>query len=114
MKFTSDFTFPSWPGKSVNPNFRQYQSHRNNDKFNCCLQIQSKTDARIPIYTPHPLTLPSNHIHISCPFPVVARKTRQPPLFPISILQNNYKFTCSFKCHKNMIVIISITTHSTF
>ena len=47
MKFLSDVAFPSWHGKSVNPNFRQYQSHRNYDQFNCCLEIQSKTDARI-------------------------------------------------------------------
>ena len=47
MKFISDVTFPSWPGKSVNPNFRQYQSDKNNNKFNSCLDVQSKTDQRI-------------------------------------------------------------------
>ena len=64
MKFISDVTFPSWPGKSVNPNFRQYQSCRNNDKFNCCLEIQPKTARRISICTLTPLKLPSNQIHI--------------------------------------------------
>ena len=73
MKFISDVTFLSWPGKSVNPNFRQYQSHRNNDKFNWCLEIQSKTNARISICTPNTLTLPLNHIYIWCHFLVVAR-----------------------------------------
>ena len=39
MKFISDITFLLWPGKSVNLNFRKYQSYRNNDKFNFCLEI---------------------------------------------------------------------------
>ena len=56
----SDVTFPSWPSKSVNPNFRQYNSYRNNDKFNCYLEIQSKRDARISISTLSTLTLLSN------------------------------------------------------
>ena len=51
MKFISGVTSPSWPGKSVNPNFRQYQSRRNSNKFNCCLEIQSKIAARISICT---------------------------------------------------------------
>ena len=70
MKFISEVTFPLWPGKPVNPNFPQYQSYRNNDKFNSCLEIQSKTDARISVFTLKPLTLPSNQIqiqiHIQC------------------------------------------------
>ena len=49
MKFISDVTFPLCPGKSVNPNFQQYQTYRNNDKFSYCLEIPSKTDARISI-----------------------------------------------------------------
>ena len=28
-------------GKSVNPNFQQYQSNRSNDKFNSLVKIQS-------------------------------------------------------------------------
>ena len=66
MKFISDVFFPSWPGKSVNPNFRQHQSYRNNDKFDSCLEIQSKTAARISISTLNPLKLLSNQIHIWC------------------------------------------------
>ena len=42
MKFIFDVICLSRPGKSVNPNFRQYQSYRKNDKFNCCLEIQQK------------------------------------------------------------------------
>ena len=38
----SEVTFPSWPGKSINPNFWQYQSDRNNDKLTCCLEIYSE------------------------------------------------------------------------
>ena len=64
MKFISDVTFLLWVGISVNHNFRQCQSYRKNDKFNCCLEIQSRTDARISICTPNSLMLPSNHIHI--------------------------------------------------
>ena len=45
----SDATFPLWPGKFVNPKFRQYQSNRNNKKFNCCLGIQSEMAVRICI-----------------------------------------------------------------
>ena len=60
MKFISNVTFPAWPGKSVNPNFPQYQSYRNNGKFNCSLKIQSKAAARISVCTLNPLKLPSN------------------------------------------------------
>ena len=62
--FLDYVTFPSWPGKSVQPNFRQYQSDRNNKKFNRCLKIQSKRNARISICTLNPLTLPSHQINI--------------------------------------------------
>ena len=67
----SDVTFPMWPGKSVNPNFWQYQSDRNNDKFTCCLESQSKMTARISIFTLNSLKLPSSQIQIWCRFPVV-------------------------------------------
>ena len=58
--FLSDVTFPSWPGKSVIPNFWQYQFYRSNDKFNCCLEVQLKMAARISIFTLIPLNLPAN------------------------------------------------------
>ena len=67
MKFISDVTFPSWHGKSVNANFWQYQSYRNNDKFNCCLEIQRNSDStagKIYICTLNPLKLSSNQIHV--------------------------------------------------
>ena len=38
-KFIVDVNFTSWPGKSVISNFSQYQSHANNGKFPCCLEI---------------------------------------------------------------------------
>ena len=60
----SDVTFPSWPGKSANPNFPQYQSYGNIDKFNYYLEIQSKTNVTIFTCTLNPLTLVSNQIHI--------------------------------------------------
>ena len=60
-----------WPGKSVNPSFRKYQSDRNNNKFNCFLDVQSKTDQRISIDTLNPLTISSIQIHIWCHFSVV-------------------------------------------
>ena len=47
----SDVTFSSWPAKSVNPNFQQQQSDRNNAKFNCCLEIQLEIAAIICIFT---------------------------------------------------------------
>ena len=56
--------FHCGPGKSSNPNFRQYQLYKNNDKLNCCLDIQPKTAARISIFTQNPFKLPSNQIHI--------------------------------------------------
>ena len=55
------------------PNFREYQSDRYNNKFDCCFEIQPKTVARIPICTLKPYKLSSNQTHISCQFPVVAR-----------------------------------------
>ena len=73
MKFISDVTFPSWPGKSVNSNFRQQQSYGNNDKFNCWLETQPKSAAKISTCTLNTLKLPSNQINISCQFPVVTR-----------------------------------------
>ena len=33
MKFISNVTFSAWPGKSVNPNFLQYQSDKNVKKI---------------------------------------------------------------------------------
>ena len=64
MKLLSDVTFPSWPGKSVNYSLRQYESDRNNNKFNRCYEIQSKMAPRISICTLNPLKLPSNEIYI--------------------------------------------------
>ena len=59
MKFISDVSFPLWPGKSVKPNFPQYQSDRSNKKFNYSLEI--KNDCKNLYLNPK---LPSNHIHI--------------------------------------------------
>ena len=64
MKFRPNVTFPSWHGKSVNPDFLQCQSYRKNDNFNCCLEIKSKIAAIISICTLNPLKLSSNQIHI--------------------------------------------------
>ena len=50
MKFISNDTFPSWPGKPVNLNIPQYQFDRNNNKFNYCLEIQLKTAEGISIW----------------------------------------------------------------
>ena len=47
-------------GKSVNPKLWQYQSDRNNNKFNCCLEIESEMPARISICTLCPLKLHSS------------------------------------------------------
>ena len=69
MKFIFDITFPLWPGESVNLNFRQYQSDRNNNKFNYCLKIQSKIAAIISISILNPLKLPSNQIISDVNFP---------------------------------------------
>ena len=54
VKFISDVKFSSWPGKSVNPNFWQYQSEWSSDKFICCLEIQSKNAEIISISTLNP------------------------------------------------------------
>ena len=66
MKFISAITFPPWLGKSVNLNFQQYQSNKNNNKFHCCFEIQPKTVTRNPIGTLNSLKLSSNQIQISC------------------------------------------------
>ena len=58
MKFISDVTLPSWPGISVNLNFWQYQSHRNNNKFDSWIV------ARISIFTLNPSKLSLNKTHI--------------------------------------------------
>ena len=89
--FLSDVTFPTWPSKSVKPNFPQYHSDRNNTKYNYCLEIQSKTAERISIVNLNLLKLFSNQTHIWCQFSVVARWLRQLPFFPISVLQNQLK-----------------------
>ena len=49
------FTFNEGKKNLFYPNFRQYQFNRNNDKFDCFLQIQSKMAARISIFTLKPL-----------------------------------------------------------
>ena len=56
--FLSDITFLLWLRKYVNPNFWQYQSYRNNEKFNCYLEIQSEIAEIISICTLNPLKLP--------------------------------------------------------
>ena len=100
----SDATFPLWPGKFVNPKFRQYQSKRNNKKFNCCLGIQSEMAVRICIYTLNPLKLPANQILMSI--------FRCGPLNPstLTFSKNNYKFTCYFENQWKMAAIISTST----
>ena len=50
----SDVTSLLWPGESANPNFPQYQSDRNNDKFICCLAVYSKMNALISVCTKIP------------------------------------------------------------
>ena len=65
-------TFPLWPGKHVKHNFRQYQSYRNSDIFNCCLEIRPKLVARISMCTLNTLKLLSNQVHIWRQFPVVS------------------------------------------
>ena len=52
------------PGKFINPNFRQYQSDKSNDKFTCCLQIPVKMAKIMSICTLNP-------IHIRLQLPVV-------------------------------------------
>ena len=110
MKFISDVTFLSWPDKSVKPNFPPNQSYRNNNKFNCCLEIQSKTDARISICT---LTL-YNCLQIkfisNVTFPLWPGNSVNPHFSQYKSYKSNYKFTCCFKCHWKMAAIISICT----
>ena len=89
--FLSDVTFPTWPSKSVKPNFPQYHSNRNNTKYNYYLEIQSRTAERISIFNLNLLKLFSNQTHIWRQFPVVARWLRQLHFFPISVLQNQLK-----------------------
>ena len=43
MISSSDVTFLSWPGRSVNPNFRQYQSYRGNE---CNIFVAWKFDQK--------------------------------------------------------------------
>ena len=89
LKFTFiyDANFSSWPGKSVNPYFIQYQSDTNNDRFTCCFENQLKKALIISILHLHPnfinmnLKLSSYLTFISPCGPV----KRQPLFYPISI-----------------------------
>ena len=61
------------PRGLVNPSTPTFGSiNLTENKFNCCLEIQSKMAARISICTLNPLKLHSNQIHIWCQFSVVA------------------------------------------
>ena len=90
MKFISDVTVPSWPSKSANPSFRQYQSYRNIDKFACRLEIQSEVAGRISICTLYPL----NYVQFK---PMSGVRICQPPLFPITILQKQLEIYWLFQ-----------------
>ena len=96
--FLSDVTFSLCLRKSVNPNFPQYQSDRNNNKFNCCLEIQLKTAAEISIWTLNFFKLLSDQINIWCQFTVVARYIRQPPFskYQNSDLQKQFEIHLLF------------------
>ena len=97
MKSISDVTFPSWPGKSVNPQFSQYQSYKNNYKFTCCFKCHQKKAVIISITT-HSAFLRDRNCFLICRhFPVMARETRQPPIFPISILQEQLQIYLLFQ-----------------
>ena len=114
MKFISDVTFPSWPGKSVNPQFSQYQSYKNNYKFTCCFKCHQKTALIISITT-HSHLLRKKIVFLSdVTFPSWPGKPVNPQFSQYQSYKNNYIFTCCFKCHQKMAGIISITTHSVF
>ena len=108
--FLSDVTFPSWPKKSVNPNFRQCQSDRNNHKFNCWLEIQSKTVARIYFYTINRLKLPPNQIHIWCQRLVVAMVIVSTFFFPNINVTKAIRNLLVLKITEKMTMIIDIST----
>ena len=52
MKFISQVTFLRRSRQSLNPKYPQYQSDRNNNKFNYYLELQLKAAAKIFICTP--------------------------------------------------------------
>ena len=57
------------PVNALTPNFGNINCietmlYRNNEKFNYCFEIQSKTVARISFRTLNSLNLPLNQIHI--------------------------------------------------
>ena len=114
-KFISDVNFPPWLGKSVNPNFWQYQPNRNNDKFTCSLEIQSNITEIITICTLNPLKVPLNQIHIWYQFPVNVKlpwpsKSVHPHFSQYQSYKNNGKFNCCFQNHWKMAAIISVST----
>ena len=42
VKYIDDVNFQLWTGNYINPHFSKYQSHKNNNKFICCLKIIQK------------------------------------------------------------------------
>ena len=108
--FLSNVTLSSWPGKSVKLNFPRYQSDRNNNKFNCWLEIQSKTVARISICTlkPFKISFNSNSYLMSISRP--GQVTSSNLFWQYQCYKNNYEFTWCFKCHWKMATIILIVT----
>ena len=93
MKFISDAIFPPRHGKSVNKNFPQYLSERNNNKLNCCLEIQSKMAARISVFTLHPFTI------------TFKPSSSRGPVYPSIPTFPNVNLT---KIIKNLLVILKI------
>ena len=64
--------FLSWPSKSANPGFPQYQRYKNSYKFTSCFENHWKIAAIISISTIMPLMRDKNHFLIWRHFPVVA------------------------------------------
>ena len=80
-KFMSTVNYLSCPGKSVNSYFSQYQSYKNNWKFNYHFKNHKKMTAIIFLFTLIPLKGDTNHLLIWCHFPVMTRWIRQPDFF---------------------------------
>ena len=109
MKSTSNVIFPSWRGKFVNPNFRHYQSDRNNE-FNCYLKIQSKMAVRVSICTLNPFKYLHSKFISDVPFPSLPGKFVNPNFRQYQSDRNNGKFNCCLEIQPKMAAIVSICT----
>ena len=97
VTFISDVTFPSWPSKSVNPQFSQYQSYKNNYKFTCCFKCHQNMAVKTSITTHSTFLRDRNCFLIRRHFPRRGLVNMSTLILPISILQKQLQIHLLFQ-----------------